>query len=513
MRSLRRGGRWTSIFLLSALCGSPGITSGEEPAGRQPAPDAKELEAALALVQDVFKDQYAKRSAVEQQGLGRKLYQEGVASRSDMDLRFVLLQEAARVSAAAGDPVSALKALDELGRSFAYNIAQAKAGVLGQLVPKCASADEGKELSRLCLLAVDDAVQSEDFDSAVKLAALAETAARQSNDPLTVSRAQVRSRDLKDVKGELDKAATARQVLAEKPDDPSANLTVGRFECLVKGDWESGLQKLLKGNDDDFKLAAKFELTPNLPPEEFVKAADAWWSLAEKTSFNKNALLGRAKYWYLKSKPHLSGFTKLKVDKRLQDQLANVAATGAISAPAAPSQWKFDYSDHKALTSQAGGWLRIKVSSEHNFWDRKRNGAPFYVRPLRIAGDALVVSYRLPASLPSASQVNICLWDGAHQAAYCGPYGPAAVACEANLAENPAYHGKRLAGGAAAGQLKVEWEADGGFVFSWRAGTTSAWQEVDRGKTATKFTHLGVMAKTWGGAKEVEFLFRLEDGK
>ena len=52
-------------------------------------------------------------------------------------------------------------------------------------------------------------------------------------------------------------AEEATAVLEGKPDDPEANLMVGKYLCFTKGDWEKGLPLLTKSENSRLKLLAE----------------------------------------------------------------------------------------------------------------------------------------------------------------------------------------------------------------------------------------------------------------
>ena len=110
----------------------------------------------------------------------------------------------------------------------------------------------------------------------------------------------------------------ARVTLEKTPDDPEANLVVGKYLCFVKGDWDKGLPMLALGKDEALKALAKQELEGAASSTEQAKLGDGWWNLAEKQEGTaKKQIQARAGYWYQKALPGLSGLMKDKVEKRL----------------------------------------------------------------------------------------------------------------------------------------------------------------------------------------------------
>jgi hypothetical protein len=110
----------------------------------------------------------------------------------------------------------------------------------------------------------------------------------------------------------------AAERLKQNPNDPAANLTVGHYRCLVKGDWENGLPLLALGDDEDLKELATKELGEVTQADEQVELGDGWWELAkEEEGRAQEQLRRRAAHWYLQARPSLSGLTKKRIALRL----------------------------------------------------------------------------------------------------------------------------------------------------------------------------------------------------
>lgn len=83
-------------------------------------------------------------------------------------------------------------------------------------------------------------------------------------------------------------------------EDPRANSIVGRYVSFIKGDWQTGLPLLVKGDNARLSEMARLDLATGNSADSMLKTADSWWELAEATS---NELFGgacrqRASHWY-----------------------------------------------------------------------------------------------------------------------------------------------------------------------------------------------------------------------
>ncbi|MCH8922173.1 MAG: hypothetical protein IIA67_03360, partial [Planctomycetes bacterium] len=121
-------------------------------------------------------------------------------------------------------------------------------------------------------------------------------------------------------KARFDKIAPAIETLKTDPEDPDANLAVGRFRCLNQDDWNRGLPLLARGSDTMLRAAAIGDLNNPTAAEDRAKVGDAWWDAAQAArSEQQRAYLMRANHWYKQADVELVGLKKLRVTQRLKD--------------------------------------------------------------------------------------------------------------------------------------------------------------------------------------------------
>ena len=116
-------------------------------------------------------------------------------------------------------------------------------------------------------------------------------------------------------------ASVALKTLEAVPNDPSANLTAGRWLWFQKGEVRQGLSHVAKGSDELLKRLAQRELTEQ-PTESDpqLKLADAWWELAQRKGEERDCLMLHAAEWYEELNATLpGGLTKVRVEKRLAE--------------------------------------------------------------------------------------------------------------------------------------------------------------------------------------------------
>ncbi|MCY3020085.1 MAG: hypothetical protein NTW87_13795 [Planctomycetota bacterium] len=234
---------------------SAAVVAGEDTVPPPPASLQKDAE---KLIKEVSKEDYAKTKPEDKAALAKKLLKQAEETKDDLAAKYVLWREAGTLAAQGGDMSTALAAVDKMAAEFTV-----------------------------------DAV-------ALKKAALT-----------TVG---LVTRD-----AEQSRAIGGMRTLLDKPDDPAANLLVGKHWCFSKGDWSTGLPSLAKCSVPALKAAAEAELAKPGEAQAQVAAAEGWWDAAENETEKpaKAAMQARAKYWYQKALPSLTGLARVKAEKRL----------------------------------------------------------------------------------------------------------------------------------------------------------------------------------------------------
>jgi hypothetical protein len=298
---------------------------------KSPAPSPADQTEALKLIKDVFKDDYAKRAIPDRQALARKLLEQGIQSKDDLNSKFVLLREARDIASQAGDVATAMTSVDEMAKVFAVEPAALKQSVLSNAAKVAKTPDEFESLVAGSLKLVDAALAADDYDTAEKASATAAQNAKKLTDTLLLSRVSAKSKQLSEFKARFEKLKKVRETLASNPNDGPSNLVVGRFECLVKGNWAKGLPFLAKSDDSVLRPLADRELAgPKESPDQMA-VADGWWELSDKEKDPGARDLARdhATEWYQKALAKLTGLSKTKVEKRMKEYQTQKLARGS----------------------------------------------------------------------------------------------------------------------------------------------------------------------------------------
>jgi hypothetical protein len=305
------------VVILLAL---PGLAQEEAAAKRAPVPDAAAQKESEKTLKAAFKDDYAKRAPADLQALARKLLENGRKAEGGSPDRYVLLREARDLASQNGDLDTAFAAITALAQAFEIDGVAMKTALLAKSGNPSRQPDLAWTLSKAYLSTLQDAVAAGQYDVAAGLVSKAEAAARGTYDVTVASRIQALGRDLPLLQREHSIVKSHRKTLEEKPDDPAANLAVGRFLCLVADEWEKGLPLLAKGSDAALKALAEKELAK--PADAAAQAAlgDGWWDQAEKekNADLKKRLQARVRTWYELAAPGVDDVTKITVQGRLR---------------------------------------------------------------------------------------------------------------------------------------------------------------------------------------------------
>ncbi len=308
--------------------------SAPEPQPKHPVPSEAACRATLANVLRLFAEDYGRARRVGEYGnLSQMLYNKALATDDDPVACYVLLTEARDQAVAGGVATCFDKALEAIGQQYAVDTLVMATATLQRATTGARSPAANKELAQMAMKRIDDALARDDYQRAKTLAVAARDLAR---------RMEVRDRDLALTRRAAERMAevdarhqqyleflAAFQTLLRQPDDPQANLTVGRFYCLVKQDFDRGLPNLAKGSDTTLARLARAETPTPQQPGEMVALADRWYDAAKvAAAADRAGMRARAAYWYDKAEPGLSGMTRDTAQHRLREIELDPAGEG-----------------------------------------------------------------------------------------------------------------------------------------------------------------------------------------
>lgn len=302
----------------------------EAPANRSPVPDP----ISQAKSESVLKDIYpigARQSAAERKDLAQKLLEQGKTTTVDADA-YVMMREARELSAAAGDGPGVCDAVDAINVRFNVDGPEMSAEAMKKCVAVNSSVENEQRLAAALLAAAENAVKSGDFEAAAQWGAEAVRAARSAHDLAMASATAARVSEIQKLAQSAKDVKPAQQKLKTSPDDPQANLIVGKFVCFIQGKWDDGLPLLAKGADADLKSAATADIGSPVDPSAMTGLAEKWWSYGEKNSVRPAK--ERGVFWYKLALPSLSGLAQTLAEKRINSlDNESVASAGKTHSP------------------------------------------------------------------------------------------------------------------------------------------------------------------------------------
>ena len=240
--------------------------------------------------------------------------------------RFVLLTKGADLAERAGDLSLAFQGIDTAAVDFEFDPFEAKQKLLAKFLLVAATPDQLDSLTMAAEPLIDAAIAADRYEVAMAIAATASKALakrpgdlqlhRQTEDRLNHRRQEIRA--LEPLFAAVRKA---QATLNADPKNAEANLTVGRWDCLVKANWTDGLPQLARSSDERLKSLATQELKPPADAAAELHLADGWWDLAKaETPLTREQIRQHAGTWYRTALPGVTSAVKrVSIDTRLRE--------------------------------------------------------------------------------------------------------------------------------------------------------------------------------------------------
>jgi hypothetical protein len=299
---------------------TPAIPAAPKAPARLPVP-AKSAQAAVRQVmKEVYGEQLADRSVAARRKLASALLAQADKSRQVPTDQFVLLVAAIDAAVDGVNLPAALQAADRMADAFDVDGLGVKADAALRLGPKSGSAESAAAENIDAVLGLSrELASADDFATAARVCAALQPAA--ARDAAMRAQLQQRQRELVTARDAADRFAKDLERLKASPDDPAANLGVGRYTCFVKGEWDAGLPMLAKGADSTLKMLAVQELAHSTTAEETTAVADAWWDLSAKQPDvnSRAAVTDHAATLYERCVSEIAGLRKVQIEKRIAE--------------------------------------------------------------------------------------------------------------------------------------------------------------------------------------------------
>jgi hypothetical protein len=319
MASKTTDGPLTGLPTLGGMVPSDREDSTSLPDELIPTPQKDARADALATVRELHQDEYATaKSAPEKQLLASKLLR--LARETDeAAARFVLLEEAQDMAAEAGDGQIAFEAIDEMAATFQVDALPRKASALAKFARLARLPVQHFAIMQQAWDLLSKAIVQDDYAAAAKLGDTGLAAVEKSHTGWLLKDFRARTHQVRKLAARHAELEASRAQLESDPQDAEANLALGKFYCLMKGEWAKGLPMLEAGSDATLKGLAEMEAKSDATSSERVQLANAWFDLAQREDAGaaKSHLQWRAGYWYTRVAPQLAGLERATVEKKL----------------------------------------------------------------------------------------------------------------------------------------------------------------------------------------------------
>lgn len=292
----------------------------QEEDNRLPVPTESARRVARDLYREIFQSEYEDAVTDEEKlEFAEKVRAHADDLQEDPAGRYVLLDISAVITAQAGSVITALEVVESTKSLFRTDATELGAKVLESSASLALPTEENEAALQAATENMEQAIKIDNFELAARMHAVALAAARRSDDVRLIHTITERREEITNARFAFRQVAHLIDVLAADPSHAEANLAVGEYCCLAKGQWEDGLPMLSRGSDKRLARLAERELKPPKDTHGKVALADSWWDASDGTSKYCQAMRSRAAHWYEQALPELeAGLERVKAEIRIK---------------------------------------------------------------------------------------------------------------------------------------------------------------------------------------------------
>jgi hypothetical protein len=208
-----------------------------------------------------------------------------------------------------------------LARAYQIDAVARKQAALSAAAKSARTVREHRLLAESWRQVIEEAVALERYDQAASQFGFLLAAAHASQDKMLETRSSSLVQEVKELQAAYQQAEPAKAALEADPADGAAALAWGRFLCLYRNDWLSGLPLLAEGSDAHLASLARADLDATQSAASALQAGDGWWELSKSQSerLPQQLLLARAALWYRQARPQQTDVVKMHVENRLKE--------------------------------------------------------------------------------------------------------------------------------------------------------------------------------------------------
>lgn len=292
---------------------------------RAPVPSAEKQKEIAKLLEDGYELTRLDTATKKQEALVRLM--EAAEDRNlGADERYGVLTTAISLASQAGQPDEYLKCVNTLVASFEVDAGKEKIRFLTEFLKISKPGAQVKPIVEEAIEVAQAAAQEHQFSEALSLLGAVDVVLRRAAEGASQkslvadARAAITAREK-----EWKAYQAAKTKLETKPDDPAANLAMGRWHLLEDAGWDQALSFLVKAGDAKWKAAAVLEQSRPTDAMAQVAVGDAWWDIGQKESgVVKSAILAHAADWYERALPDLASALKKQVVSKRIDEVATL---------------------------------------------------------------------------------------------------------------------------------------------------------------------------------------------
>ncbi len=312
--------------------------SNPEPGEKRLPVPAEEVQQTMAQeIRSIFSREYTQaEQPAGKLPLAEMLLVRAKEAAEDPTARFVMLGEALRFSAEAGNVTTAGAAIKALAAAYQTDVWHLRRTASAQL-GRTARTDEDRQAAVKAMFDLAAlALEEEQFDAADQFAGVCLALAVKARDVEMRKQEDALVKRIRVAARLFEKYRPAFETLEQSPDDPDANLAAGEYLCFQKGDWPRGLRHLARGSDAALKALAEADRAKPRDPAEQIALGDRWWDVADSliAAVQKSTVQSRSARWYRPAVAGLSGLARARVQKRLDE--VDEAEAEAETATAGP---------------------------------------------------------------------------------------------------------------------------------------------------------------------------------
>ncbi len=290
-----------------------------------PLPTQSEQEKSRGLLKELYSSDFSSlRTAEDRQNFLTHLISEAEKIKDNASDYYELLHICRKLAISLGNVQVAMSSVDRLHAMFALEDPMGlRLSTLQEMADNSKSEEINKALAQGSEKLLLDAYENDQFTVALASLEIYQTVTRGRLSKGEQSQMASTKEAMEEAQKNYAAASKALLVLATNPGDAQANVTAGKYLCLVKGKWEAGLPMLARGNDIPLQVLARLDQEAKdsnqllYLAEEYVRA-----SIGVKQPFKRGMQLRAARCYHLAIQNLASGLERVKAQKRLAEAAA-----------------------------------------------------------------------------------------------------------------------------------------------------------------------------------------------